>query len=92
MEDKALATKFGDYRVDGSTEGEGVLSSSVDLFMFYSQTLANCAKLSTNKPFLDLVKMYQKWLDEYMQTLTAKLPKFSMPHIGTIVKIPHLKI
>jgi vacuolar protein sorting-associated protein 53 len=64
MEDKVLVEKIEHYKADiDVNEDEMVLSSSTDLFMFYRQTLANCGKLSTKKVFLDLVKMYQKWLD-----------------------------
>ncbi|KAI8905961.1 Vps53-like protein [Gorgonomyces haynaldii] len=76
MEDAVLSNKMEGYVQDQSeNEEDGVLSSSVDLFIFYRQTLSNCLKLSNQKPFLDLIKMYQKWLDQYKQILLTKLPK-----------------
>jgi hypothetical protein len=63
MEDKVLNDKV-DYWENESriNDDEFVLTSSTELFIFYRQTLLNCARLSTKKVFLDLVKMYQKWL------------------------------
>lgn len=76
MEDSLLATKFAGYPSDSRVnEDEMVLVSSTDLFLFYRLTLMNCAKLSKKKTFLDLVKMYQKWLDTYMHILVEKFPK-----------------
>ncbi|KAI8896468.1 Vps53-like protein, partial [Globomyces pollinis-pini] len=75
MEDQVLKSKFEGYNKSLGEIEDGIFSSSVELFLFYRQTFANCAKLSTGKPFLDLCKMYQKWLDIYKDVLLGKLFK-----------------
>jgi hypothetical protein len=75
MEDQVMNEKFDGFRRSLGDIEDGVYTSSFDLFLFYRQTFANCAKLSTGKPFLDLTKMYQKWLDKYKDLLTSKLAK-----------------
>lgn len=76
MEDKVLASKMEHFKTEQrENEDEMVLSSSIELFLFYRQTLANCGRLSTKKVFLDLVKMYQKWLDAYMHVIIQKFPR-----------------
>ncbi|KAG0239768.1 Vacuolar protein sorting-associated protein 53 [Actinomortierella wolfii] len=53
-----------------------VLQSSTELFMYYKSALNNCAKLSRKKPFLDLCKLFGKWLRIYADdVLQGKLPK-----------------
>ncbi|KAJ3363776.1 Vacuolar protein sorting-associated protein 53 [Kappamyces sp. JEL0680] len=78
MEDQVMSEKFDGFRRSLGEIEDGVYSSSFDLFLFYRQTFANCAKLSTGKPFLDLTKMYQKWLDKYKDLLLSKLPKYAV--------------
>ena len=51
-----------------------VLSSSTDLFFFYKESLKRCSKISTRKPLLDLAKLFGKYLHNYSEILTAKLP------------------
>ncbi|KAJ3257796.1 Vacuolar protein sorting-associated protein 53 [Boothiomyces macroporosus] len=75
MEDHNLAEKFEPLKQSLGEIEEGIYSSSVDLFLFYRQTFGNCAKLSIKKPFFDLCKMYQKWLNKYKESLCLKLPK-----------------
>jgi hypothetical protein len=48
-----------------------VLPSSIELFHFYRQTLAQCAKLSTGAKLLDLSKIFAKYLDEYADTVIS---------------------
>ncbi|KAJ3083889.1 Vacuolar protein sorting-associated protein 53 [Rhizoclosmatium hyalinum] len=75
-EDKNLAAMMETYKVSSEAEEEeAVLVSSTDLFLFYRQTLVQCSKLSTNKPFLDLCKMFGKWLKIYSEVLLFKLPR-----------------
>ncbi|KAJ3177891.1 Vacuolar protein sorting-associated protein 53 [Geranomyces variabilis] len=82
MEDKALSNIMADYRTRPVLqEEEAVLSSSTDLFYLYRQTLVQCAKFSTNKPFLDLVRLFGKWLKQYGDLLQAKLPKDDKKHL-----------
>ncbi|KAI8920106.1 Vps53-like protein [Powellomyces hirtus] len=76
MEDKSLGTIMDQYRARPILqEDEAVLSSSTDLFYLYRQTLVQCAKFSTKKPFLDLVRLFAKWLKQYADLLSSKLPK-----------------
>ncbi|ODQ52399.1 hypothetical protein SAICODRAFT_19960 [Saitoella complicata NRRL Y-17804] len=44
---------------------QAVLQSSADLFTYYRQTLAQCAKLSDGAPLLDLSRLFSKWLRAY---------------------------
>ncbi|KAJ3271836.1 Vacuolar protein sorting-associated protein 53 [Terramyces sp. JEL0728] len=75
MEDHNLSEKFEPLKLALGEMEEGIYSSSVDLFLSYRQTFGTCAKLSIKKPFFDLCKMYQKWLNKYKDCLCAKLPK-----------------
>ncbi|KAI8924441.1 Vps53-like protein [Entophlyctis helioformis] len=76
MEDRALAEKFDGFKSQAPTaDEEAVLLSSTELFLFYRQSLVNCARLSTRKAFLDLCKMFGKWLKNYNDILLGKLPK-----------------
>lgn len=78
MEDQVMQEKFDGFRRNLGELDDGIYMSSSDLFLFYKQTFTNCAKLSTGKPFLDLCKMYQKWLDKYKDLLLSKLPKYGL--------------
>ena len=42
-----------------------VLPSSTDMFLFYGQSLEQCAKLSTGQALYDLSSMHKKWLRIY---------------------------
>ena len=42
-----------------------VLPSSTDLFLFYGQSLEQCAKLSTGQALYDLSSLHKKWLRIY---------------------------
>ena len=70
-----MTEKFETFRRSLGEIEEGVYGTSLELFLFYRQTFANCGKLSTGKPFLDLCKMYQKWLEHYKELLLSKLSK-----------------
>ncbi|KAJ3298080.1 Vacuolar protein sorting-associated protein 53 [Borealophlyctis nickersoniae] len=75
-EDKALSGLMETYRARPIlSEEESVLASSTDLFYSYRQTLVQFSKLSTRKPFLDLCKMFGKWLRVYGDMLSSKVPK-----------------
>ncbi|KAJ3071482.1 Vacuolar protein sorting-associated protein 53 [Podochytrium sp. JEL0797] len=75
-ENKNIATMMETYKTSSDAEEEeAVLSSSTDLFLFYRQTLVQCSKLSTNKTFLDLCRLFGKWLKVYSEVLAAKLPR-----------------
>ncbi|KAJ1541108.1 Vacuolar protein sorting-associated protein 53, partial [Cladochytrium tenue] len=74
-EDKTISVMMDAYRQSTvMQEDDYVLQSSTDLFLFYRQTLVQCSKLSTNKPFLDLCRLFGKWLRVYADVLTSKLP------------------
>lgn len=60
---------------NANSEEETVLPSSTDLFYFYRQTLVRFAQLSTGKPFLDMCKIFGKWLKVYAEFLLSKIPK-----------------
>ncbi|TPX31611.1 hypothetical protein SmJEL517_g05106 [Synchytrium microbalum] len=73
-EDKVLGGMMDSYRIKPEEE-EGIYSSSTDLFYFYRQSLVQCAKLSTRKPFLEMCKLFGKWLRAYADILQVKLPR-----------------
>jgi hypothetical protein len=75
-QDKTLADMMDGYRKTTGDEDAAmqVFSSSTDLFYFYRQTLLQCAKLSTRQPFLDLFRLFGKWLKVYTEVLQTKLP------------------
>ncbi|CAG8578254.1 11332_t:CDS:10 [Diversispora eburnea] len=78
-EDKKLSEIINSYRLESVPDDDSsttVLQSSTDLFYFYRETLANCAKLSTKKPLFDLYIMFAKWLRIYAsEVLIGRLPK-----------------
>ncbi|KAJ3393548.1 Vacuolar protein sorting-associated protein 53 [Entophlyctis sp. JEL0112] len=75
-EDKNLSSMMEAYRSSSAAEEEeAVFTSSTDLFLYYRQTLVQCSKLSTNKPFLELCRMFGKWLKIYSEALAGKLPR-----------------
>ncbi|KAG8906708.1 Vacuolar protein sorting-associated protein 53 [Tulasnella sp. 403] len=79
-QDKALADMLAPSRgaksrsslegaIAGSSEENpaAVLPSSTELFYFYGQNLEQCAKLSNEKPLLDLSNLHKKWLKLYAE-------------------------
>ncbi|CAG8576657.1 10577_t:CDS:10, partial [Cetraspora pellucida] len=78
-EDSTLSGMINSYHTEALPDEEvssSVLQSSIDLFYFYRETLANCAKLSTRQPFYDLCNMFAKWLRIYAsEVLIGRLPK-----------------
>jgi len=44
-----------------------VMASSTEIYSFYRLTFAQCAKLSTGAPLLELSKVFSKYLDQYAQ-------------------------
>ncbi|KAI9208319.1 Vps53-like protein [Polychytrium aggregatum] len=60
---------------DLSSEEDTVLASSTDLFYYYRQTLVQCSKYSVRKPFLDLARLFSKYLRIYADYLTAKMQR-----------------
>ncbi|CAK1549088.1 unnamed protein product [Leptosia nina] len=62
---------------EGSGSG-GVLASCADLFLFYKKCLAQCARLSTGEPMLELAGVFGKYLREYAScVLQSALPRNS---------------
>lgn len=77
---RALEEKINGFKVQEPVPEDDlsitVLASSTDIFLFYKSALTNCAKLSRKKPFLDLCKVFGKWLRVYAnEVLLSKLPK-----------------
>ena len=50
---------------DEDFSSQMVMSSSTELFGFYRLTFAQCAKLSTGAPLVELSKLFAKYLDQY---------------------------
>ncbi|EGG13211.1 GARP complex subunit Vps53 [Melampsora larici-populina 98AG31] len=79
-QDHALSEMFVRFRASkpkpsdfiNSTDQEtstSLIQSSTELFHFYRQTLDRCASLSNRTPFLELYKVYQKWLRVYSEEI-----------------------
>ena len=50
-------------------EGDPVLTSCGDLFVFYGKCLVQLGELSTGQPLLDLAGLFKKYLGEYTSKL-----------------------
>ncbi|CAG8599973.1 14680_t:CDS:10 [Funneliformis caledonium] len=78
-EDKNMAEMISTYRMEAVPDDDNstsVLQSSIELFLYYKETLVNCSKLSTRKPFYDLCIVFSKWLRTYANdVLIGRLPK-----------------
>ena len=72
----SLPTRDHDFEND-SESSSSVLPSSTELFYYYRETLERCAKLSTKGPFLDLCKVYKKWLRVYAEEVLGGSLMFS---------------
>lgn len=72
-QDKELGSLIPQYRqrptklADEEFSSQQVIASSTELFNFYRHSLAQCAKLSTGQPLLDLSKLFGRYLDQYAQ-------------------------
>jgi hypothetical protein len=72
-QDKELAALMPQYRQRPTRSSEEdfssqqVITSSTELFNFYRLSLAQCAKLSTGQPLLELTKVFGRYLDQYAQ-------------------------
>ncbi|KIX99045.1 uncharacterized protein Z520_05506 [Fonsecaea multimorphosa CBS 102226] len=72
-QDKELAGLIPQYRqrptkpADEEFSSQHVIASSTELFNFYRHSLAQCAKLSTGQPLLDLSRVFGRYLDQYAQ-------------------------
>ncbi|KAG5302880.1 vacuolar sorting-associated protein [Histoplasma capsulatum G186AR] len=72
-QDKQLSALIPKYRQqpikppDEEFTSRLVIPSSTDLFTFYRQSLAQCAKLSTGSSLSELSKLFAKYLDQYAQ-------------------------
>jgi hypothetical protein len=72
-QDKELARLIPQYKqrptrlADEEFSSQQVITSSTELFNFYRHSLAQCAKLSTGQPLLDLSKVFGRYLDQYAQ-------------------------
>ncbi|KAF9167075.1 Vacuolar protein sorting-associated protein 53 [Actinomortierella ambigua] len=79
-EDRTLEDKIRQFKAQEldpeDDPSNTVIQSSTELFMYYKSALTNCAKLSRKKPFLDLCRLFGKWLRVYAdEVLLGKLPK-----------------
>jgi vacuolar protein sorting-associated protein 53 len=92
-QDKDLASIIPQYRSrppippDEEFSSQQVISSSSELFNFYRLSLAQCAKLSTGQPLLDLSKVFAKYLDQYAQQVLLFYIS-EKPSGGTPSRIP----
>lgn len=72
-QDKELAALIPQYKArptkpaDEDFSSQHVIASSTELFNFYRLSLAQCAKLSTGQPLLDLSRVFGRYLDQYAQ-------------------------
>ena len=74
-QDKQLSLMIPVYRQqppkppDEDFSPQMVIPSSTNLFSFYRQILAQCAKLSTGARLVELSKVFAKYLDQYAQQI-----------------------
>ena len=54
---------------DEEFSSQAVIHSSTELFHFYRQTFAQCAKLSTGARLVELSRVFAKYLDQYAQQI-----------------------
>lgn len=67
-----------------------VMPSSTELFSFYRTTFAQCAKLSTGAPLVELSKVFSRYLDQYaQQVLLSNISE--KPGGGTPSRMPSLE-
>jgi vacuolar protein sorting-associated protein 53 len=72
-QDRDLSAMIPQYRSrppkppDEDFSSQQVIASSTELFNFYRLSLAQCAKLSTSDPLLDLTRVFGRYLDQYAQ-------------------------
>ncbi|GBB95458.1 hypothetical protein RclHR1_02540012 [Rhizophagus clarus] len=80
-EDKNIAEMISTYRTEpiSDDDNSSVLQSSTELFIYYKETIVNCSKLSTRKPFYDLCNTFAKWLRIYASdVLIGRIPRGNM--------------
>jgi len=59
------------------TEEEGnnkVLRSSTDLIFYFTRSLKRCSSLSKNEPLFNLYELFRKYLTQYGQIISNKIP------------------
>ncbi|KAJ4526141.1 Vacuolar protein sorting-associated protein 53 [Exophiala dermatitidis] len=92
-QDKELATLIPQYKQrparlpDEEFSSQQVIVSSTELFNFYRHALAQCAKLSTGQPLLDLSRVFGRYLDQYAQQVLLFYIS-EKPSGGTPSRIP----
>ena len=92
-QDKELAALMPQYKQrptrnpDEEFSSQQVIPSSTELFNFYRLSLAQCAKLSTGQPLLDLAKVFARYLDHYAQQVLLFYIS-EKPSGGTPSRIP----
>lgn len=92
-QDKELAGLIPQYKQkppkspDEEFSAQAVISSSTELFNFYRLSLAQCAKLSTGTPLLDLSRLFGRYLDQYAQQVLLFYIS-EKPTSGTPSRIP----
>lgn len=68
-------------------DNSSVLQSSTELFIYYKETIVNCSKLSTRKPFYDLCNTFAKWLRIYASdVLIGRIPRFVLDCFVNLIK------
>ncbi|XP_045508313.1 vacuolar protein sorting-associated protein 53 homolog [Colias croceus] len=75
---EAKTMELSEVSETGSGAG-GVLASCADLFLFYKKCLAQCARLSTGEPMIELAGVFQKYLREYARNVLHSC----VPHAHT---------
>ncbi|KIX02744.1 uncharacterized protein Z518_08686 [Rhinocladiella mackenziei CBS 650.93] len=92
-QDKELAGLIPQYKqrppklADEDFSSQQVIASSTELFNFYRLALAQCAKLSTGQPLLDLSKVFGRYLDQYAQQVLLFYIS-EHPSAGTPSRVP----
>ena len=95
-QEKDLSNLIPQYKLrppkppDEDFSSQQVISSSTELFNFYRLSLAQCAKLSTGDPLLELSKVFGKYLDQYAQQVLLFYIS-EKPSGGTPSRIPSVE-
>ncbi|XP_041983699.1 uncharacterized protein LOC121736517 [Aricia agestis] len=75
---------------EGGSGAGAVIASCADLFLFYKKCLAQCARLTTGEPMLELAGVFGKYLREYASgVLQAVLPRAApaaAPYLAPFLK------
>ncbi|OUM58524.1 hypothetical protein PIROE2DRAFT_16165 [Piromyces sp. E2] len=77
-QEKAISSMLNTYRSKAILENDQsalLLSSGTELYIYYRQALNQLSKMSNSKPLFDLYNIFGKYLLNYSNFMSSKLPK-----------------